>query len=94
MCIPRTVHATSDFSLSFNVIYSFDEQGNATVTKHITLTNLLTDTYPSVYLVDVPDDASNIAAVNETGRLETETLIEGGRKIIRISLPGYNIGIN
>ena len=89
---PFSVFAESDFSLSFDVRFSFDEQGNAHVTKHITLTNLHTDTYPSIYLVDVPEDASEVTSVDNKGTLETKTITEGGRKMVRISLPEQNIG--
>src|SRR3989344_181350 len=84
---PQTAYAQSDFSLAFDVEYAFDENGNALVTKHITLTNLNSDTYPSAYLVDVPDDSSDIAAANENGTLDTETLHEAGRKMVRITIP-------
>ncbi|MBI4136677.1 hypothetical protein HY469_01290 [Candidatus Roizmanbacteria bacterium] len=88
------VHAQTDFSLEFDVSYVFDENGNALVTKRITLTNLNTNTYPSVYMVDVPDDASHIAAFDENGQLEMTTVQEGGRKMARISLPKQHVGIN
>ncbi|OGK48130.1 hypothetical protein A3A55_02415 [Candidatus Roizmanbacteria bacterium RIFCSPLOWO2_01_FULL_40_14] len=92
--LPVIVTAQTDFSLSFDVSYVFDEHGNALVTKRITLTNLNTNTYPSVYLVDVPNDASNIVAFDENGQLEMKTVQEGGRKMARISLPDQNVGVD
>lgn len=92
--MPVPTAAQSDFSLTFDVSYAFEESGTARVTKRITLTNLNTNTYPSVYLVDVPDDASSIAAFDENGELEMSTIQEGGRKMARISLPTQNVGEN
>ncbi|MCR4264467.1 MAG: hypothetical protein NUV98_07190 [Candidatus Roizmanbacteria bacterium] len=92
--LPNIARAQSDFSLAFDVSYVFNEQGAAAVTKRITLTNLNTNTYPSVYLVDVPDDATRIAAFDQNGELEIKTVQEGGRKMARISLPEQNVGAN
>lgn len=83
----------TQFNQAYTVTYTFDIRGNATVTKKVSLTNLNENIYPSEYNLDIPEDATNIAAFDDTGKLEVQIGHKGDKKLAKLILNSQNIGI-
>lgn len=81
------------FNQSYTITYTFDERGNAQVSKNVSLTNLDENLYPSEYSLDIPEDAINIAAFDEIGKLEVQVGHKDDKKLAKLLLNSQNIGI-
>lgn len=86
--------SASQFNQKYTITYVFSERGNATVTKQILLTNLDENVYPSQYYLDIPEDAINISAFDEDGKIELEIAYLGDKKQALLHLNSQNIGIS
>lgn len=94
MLSARGIFAEANFTISQTTTYAFDETGNAEVKKSIQLTNLTTNIYPSIYYLDLPDDASSVAAADDTGKLNSSVTQETGVKQVKIPIEKDVIGFN
>jgi hypothetical protein len=90
---PQTISAAR-FQQDYAVTYSFTEHGNATVVKRITITNRDANTYPSAIVVEIPEDASNIAAFDRSGNIAYDIEEADKRKQARLQLNERIIGEN
>lgn len=90
----RPVIAVSQFSQEVGIKYVFDEAGNADVTKQVKLTNLDEHVYPSEYVLSVPEDAVNITAFDQAGKVDITLTTTDGQKYAVLQLNKKNFGIN
>lgn len=88
-----TVASAANFRLSFATEYTFAENGSASVKKTVKLSNLTTNTYPSVYYLDLPIDAESVVAFDNVGKTETTVTQEGEQKRVKIILNHEALGI-
>ncbi|MBI4130060.1 hypothetical protein HY468_01955 [Candidatus Roizmanbacteria bacterium] len=86
--------ATANFRLEMNSEYSFTENGNATVKKTVRLTNLTTNVYPSVYYLDLPEDASDVLAADDSGRIQATVTYENGSRQVKVPIKKEILGQN
>ncbi|OGK55571.1 hypothetical protein A3B56_00250 [Candidatus Roizmanbacteria bacterium RIFCSPLOWO2_01_FULL_45_11] len=88
------VFAQSQFTQELVIKYVFDESGNADVTKQVRLTNRDQHVYPSEYVLAVPEDAVNISAFDQAGKVAVSLNTSGGQKQAVLQLNKKNFGIH
>lgn len=87
------VHAASEFTTSFNSLYTIDESGLATVTHTITLKNNLAHIYATDYTIAVSgEDLTGITASDEQGNLDTDSTVSNGLTTIHFTFTKPSIG--
>ena len=83
----------ANFSLSVNASYAFAESGSATVKQTVRLTNATSESYASVYFLDLPADASDIKAFDQNGKLEPQIVEEAGNRRLKLPLATQQYGM-
>lgn len=92
--ITTTSVRAANFSLSVNTSYVFAESGSATVKQTVRLTNATSESYASVYFLDLPADASDITAFDQNGQLEPQVVEEAGNRRLKLPLATQQYGMN
>lgn len=94
---PLTPHKVSaaDFQTSFNIDYTFLENGDALISSNITLTNSQTGAYPSEYIFRIKDLViTDVKAVSQNQDLPLTISEKDNQKTIKVSLTNSkNIGL-
>lgn len=93
LMFPTTVFAASEFSTSFESIYTIQESGETSVTHNIDLKNNLAHIYATEYTIQTNgEDLKNISAIDETGDITTETISQNGITSIHMLITRPSIG--
>jgi len=87
----RLVRA-QNFKLSISSDYQFHPDFSTTVTKKIAMINLNTNTYASLYVLDVPNDAANVLAFDKKGKTKVTISQDTGTKRAQIQLNETALG--
>lgn len=88
LTFPSSIKAVGEFSTSYDIKYSVNEDGTTGVTQDIVLKNLTDKFFPSTFSVTLPGtEVGNVEARDSKGNLETETVQEGSntKVIIRFT---------
>ncbi len=85
--------AASEFTTSFNSLYSLGQTGNSTVTHTITIKNNLAHIYATDYTIATSGEAlKNITVADEHGSLDTDSTVQNGITTIHFSFDTPSIG--
>lgn len=88
-----SVHAASEFSTSFNSLYTISQAGETAVAHTITLKNNLAHIYATQYSIATSgDQLKNITVADEVGPLPTTTNIQNGITTIHLAIERPAIG--
>lgn len=87
------VLAQSTVQLSGEADYTFENNGLATAVGRFKLINLDTNTYPAVFFLELPDDATNVIVFDEKEPLEFSIVEEAGQKKAKIWLGDDAVGV-
>jgi len=69
---PLPAEAIKEFNNSHHILYQIGENGSAQVEQHITLTNNITNIYPTEYLFETSQSVENISAWDDQGNILAE----------------------
>ncbi|MDP3954743.1 MAG: transglutaminase domain-containing protein [bacterium] len=76
--VSSPIHASSEFSTDYNVLYEASIDGNLRITQNVALTNKLSNIYATQYSFSLEGgQPKNISARDEQGALEVSTATEG-----------------
>lgn len=89
---PKAIGA-SEFTTSFNSLYTVEQSGLTTVVHTITLKNNLSHIYATDYSIATSgDQLQNISAYDESGEITTTTAIQNGLTTIHLKIDQPSIG--
>jgi hypothetical protein len=89
-----SVHAASDFSTSFESVYTIQESGDTSVTHTISLKNNLAHIYATEYTIATSgEDLKNISSSDESGSIITKSLAQNGITTIHMMIDRPSIGL-
>jgi hypothetical protein len=87
------VSAASEFTSTFNSIYTVDKEGYSTVTHTITLKNNLAHIYATDYTIATSgEELKDITVSDEHGTLDTESSVQNGVTTIHFTFSKPSIG--
>jgi hypothetical protein len=87
------VQAATEFTSTFNSLYTIDKEGYATVTHTITLKNNLAHIYATDYTIATSgEELKNINVSDEHGNLDTESTVQNGVTTIHFTFSKPSIG--
>ncbi len=93
--IPKQVSAASEFTSSFESVYTIQESGQTNVSHTIVLKNNLSHIYATEYTIAISgNNLTNISASDESGPITTETSILNGINSIHMFISRPSIGLN
>lgn len=93
--IPEKVFADTQFSSGYDITFVFNDNGTATVTHKITLTNLTKDYYATEYsLTTGSTKISNISGTDGLGSLSITTKPQPDATVLTAKLNQQVVGIN
>ena len=93
LMFPKTAFAASDFTTSFESIYTIGESGDTSVTHTISLKNNLAHIYATEYTIATSgEDLKNITSTDESGTIATKSLAQNGITTIHMIIDRPSIG--
>lgn len=92
----KSALAANEFSTSYDILYSVNEDGVTEVTENIKLKNLTDKFFPSSFSITLPGtDVSEITATDRQGELEVKSSIEGVNTKVTVNFINTQIiGLN
>lgn len=91
--LPAEASANSQFSTGYDISFNFGENGQATVTHSITLTNLTSDYFASEYSITTGSDkVSNVSGNDGLGALNISTKTESNSTVLIAKLNQQVVG--
>ncbi len=86
-------HAASEFTTSFNSLYTIDQTGDTAVTHTITIKNNLAHIYATDYTIATSgEELKNISVSDEHGNLDTDSTVQNGITTIHFTFNTPSIG--
>jgi hypothetical protein len=94
--LPINVKAANEFSTSYDISYSVNEEGTTDVTENIKLKNLTDKFFPSSFSVTLPgEEISDITASDSQGALEVGVATESANTKVTVKFSNQQIiGVN
>lgn len=92
----QTVNAANEFSTTYDIEYSVNQDGTTDVTQNIKLKNLTDKFFPSSFSVTLPGtEVDQIEARDNKGPLATETALDGSNTKVTVRFTNQQIiGLN